>query len=203
MKNINKIIKESYLFKRTACSRPPSTLPSLWFMTDRKKLTNPTSVALSLPKGAGVVLRDYDMPDRFVLAQKLSKICKERGLIFLVGKDLDLAFKVSANGVHFPEYFLNNLKPSVVSPNWLFTFASHGISSLKKGVILGADAAFLSPAFPTSTHPDRPHLGPLGLARLANSVDIPIIALGGITSDIACNLRGTGIEGISGISLFK
>jgi thiamine-phosphate pyrophosphorylase len=65
---------------------------------------------------------------------------------------------------------------------------------------LGADAALLSPVFPTATHPGGEVLGPVRFQLLARQSKLPIIALGGMTKSRAHALawrRWAAIDGLS------
>ena len=87
---------------------PARTLPSLWFMTDAARVAEPWRVLTRLPRGSGVVLRDYQLPDRFLLAERLAKIARSRNLVLLVGADLALARHIRADGVHWPKWALKH-----------------------------------------------------------------------------------------------
>ena len=166
----------------------------------RARLPDPAATACELPRGAGIVLRDYDLPDRLPLATELLKISKMRGLRLLIGGDPKLANKVGANGVHWPEVLLPEAGTHVRPPGWIVTAAAHCKDSLHRAFRIGADAAFLSPAFATDSHPADQPLGPMQVASLTHSAELPVIALGGITTINASLLRGTGVIGIAAIS---
>lgn len=54
----------------------------------------------------------------------------------------------------------------------------------------GADLVFVSPVFPTRSHPGAPSLGPAKAARIARAVGLPMIALGGMDARRFRRLRG-------------
>jgi thiamine-phosphate pyrophosphorylase len=63
------------------------------------------------------------------------------------------------------------------------------------------DCLFLSPLFPTQSHPGAPALGPLRWATLAKGLPAPCMALGGITparlGAVPC--RAAGVAAIEGL----
>ncbi|HEU4968402.1 thiamine phosphate synthase [Sphingomonas sp.] len=63
----------------------------------------------------------------------------------------------------------------------------------------GAALLFLSPVFPTRSHPDARALGPHHFARLAGPARTPVIALGGMTSTRFRRLPKLGAEGWAAI----
>ena len=62
-------------------------LPPKIFMTDRHRLPNWKEVLSTLPEGTGVILRDYDAPDRKKMAEQIADICAARGLVLSIGGD--------------------------------------------------------------------------------------------------------------------
>ena len=175
-------------------------LPPLWFMTDRSRVADPVSVAGTLPRGAGVILRDYGAPGRAGLAVALAALCRRRGLLFLVAGDERLAAMAGADGLHLPEWQVERLRAvRGRHPTWLVTAAAHGRPALRRAALAGADAAFLSPVFATRSHPGAPHLGTVRLAALVRTTDMPVYALGGVDEETVSRLRAAGIAGIAAI----
>jgi thiamine-phosphate pyrophosphorylase len=62
---------------------------------------------------------------------------------------------------------------------WLAT--AHNGDEIAHAAQAGADGIFLSPVFPTASHPGAPTLGILGFRVLAQQSPVPVIALGGMT----------------------
>ena len=176
-------------------------LPPLILMTDDARLTAPTEAAAALPRGSAVILRDYDNPQRADLARALRAVCRRRGILLLIGADTALARAVGADGIHYPEA----LVPRAGSiqrrmPQWLVTAAAHSATGLVRARRAGADAAILSPAFETGSHPGRMSLGPARFAALVRSVDLPVYALGGVNNETAARLTGGRAVGIAAVS---
>ena len=68
----------------------------------------------------------------------------------------------------------------------------------------GADGIFLSPVFPTASHPEAETLGIHGFHVLAQQSPIPVIALGGMTHDRARELdwpRWGAIDGLGSTNI--
>ena len=183
-----------------ALSAGNQTLPPLWFFTDRNRVADPLSVMTRLPAGAGVILRDYDAPDRAALAAALSRTAREKGLMLLVGRDGKLALDVGAHGVHLPEAFAADARAlKDKHPHLVVTAAAHSLSALQKAGRAGADAAFLSPIFATASHPGTTTLGPVKAGLMVRQATLPVFGLGGIDARTAPRLRGTGLAGFGAI----
>jgi len=150
--------------------------PVLWLFTDERRLPNPRPSIARLPRGlAGVVLRHDRDPHRAALGRDLARICRARRLALVVAGDVHLAAALGA-GVHlragrWPGH-------ARIRRGWL-TSSAHSAAELRRARRAGADLAFLSPAFPTPSHPDAPGLGPARWSRLARAARMPVAALGG------------------------
>ena len=175
-------------------------LPPLWFLTDADRVSDTLAVVRNLPTGAGVILRDYDAPGRPDLARALARNAQDKGLMLLVGRDAALAKAVGAHGVHLPEA-LTDTAPAIKRdhPDFIVTAAAHSLNALQKAARMGADAAFLSPIFPTGSHPGTPTLGPVKTGLWVRQAKVPVFGLGGIDAKTAPRLNGTGLAGFGAI----
>ena len=177
-------------------------LPPLIMVTDSVRLPDPASVALHLPNGSAILLRDYDLAERDTLAVRLANIARQRGLKLLIAGDAHLAIQVNAAGVHFPENQISDVRRWRYRKNWLITVAAHSRSALSAAARCGANAALLSPIFSTDSHPDAPVLGANGFSLLADRAGLPVYGLGGISNINAHRLLTTPAVGIAAIGAF-
>ncbi len=175
-------------------------LPVFFFMTDAQRTPDPVATARALPPGCGVILRHYEALGRTILAQALARVCKRRNLVFLVGADSALAQKVGADGVHLPEALIGRAAEiKRRHPRWIVTVAAHSRIALHRAARNRADAAFVSPVFPTASHPGQPAMGPLKFSALTKGVGLPVYGLGGIDGRNIARLRGGGLIGVGAI----
>lgn len=82
-------------------------------------------------------------------------------------------------------------------------YSAHTLEEAQSAATHGADFIFLSPIFVT---PSKPGARPLGLETLRKavaSIAVPIIALGGITSENVLDIEKTGAYGAAGIRFFQ
>ena len=141
-------------------------LPAFIFLTDEDRTPEPQRIAKRLPAGSAVLLRHYKSPKRKLLAHKLKNICHIYGLVLIIADDIELAIEVKADGLHLPEHRL--MAPEIKALNWpranrgFLTGAVHSPRALRKAIILGLDAVFVSPVFRSASHPER---RPIGLMR--------------------------------------
>ena len=197
---LRRLEREAQALGRRARFRKPAFLPALWLFTDPDRTPDPVAAAAALPRGSGVVVRTFGRPEVEALAPALARLARERRLVLLIGADADLARRVGAAGVHLPQRLAHRL-PSLRArhPRWTLTTAAHDARALRRAAALGADAAFLSPVFPSlSPSAGRP-LGPVRTAALVRGARVAVYALGGVDRRTIVGLRGTGVAGVAGV----
>ena len=151
-------------------------IPPLWLFTDARRLPDPRPAVGRLPRGlAGVVLRHDGAPNRAALGRELARLCRARRLVLVVAGDVRLAAALGA-GVHLR----GGRWPGPVRTRGFVTSSAHGLPDLRRARRAGAMLAFLSPIFPTASHPGAPALGPVRWTRLARAAPLPVAALGGV-----------------------
>jgi thiamine-phosphate pyrophosphorylase len=193
------------LASRRAPGKPPHAAPTLT-VTDTARMADPAAVAARLPRGAALVFRHYEHPDRPALGHRLAAVCRRRGVTLLVAGDWRLAARLKADGLHLPEGMARHdvLSPALLwrrRTGGLLTMATHGPQALTIARRLQVDAALLSPVFPTASHPGAPTLGPWRTSLWARAAQVRVLALGGMTQHRLKRLRfiagwaGTGLAG--------
>ena len=180
-------------------------LPSFVLMTDETRLADPVAAAQALPPNSAVIFRHYGESDREELARRLMTVARRQNFRVLIAADARLALKIGADGLHLPEA-MAALGPGPWrawrKPGWLVTAAAHSPSALFQAKAAGADAALLSPVFPTASHPDRAPLGAVRFQSWCRRSPLPTYALGGISISTFKRLRGGSALGYAGISGF-
>lgn len=193
---------------RTAASFAPRTargfvLPSLLFFTDPARVADPEAVAERLPQGAGVIFRAFGADDARERGLRLRAIADARGLLLLVGADIELAEAVGADGVHLPER-LREMAPALRTgkPDGLITLAAHDRDAVLAGSTSDIDAMVVSPVFASNSPSAQAPLGVSGLRSLVSATDTPLYALGGIRAGTVEDLEDSGIVGIAAVEAF-
>ncbi len=176
-------------------------LPPLLFVTDPERTPDPLSVALRLPRGAGVIYRSFGAPEADAVARTLAAIAQGRGLVLLIGADEALAGRCGAHGVHLPER-LAHTAPRLRArhPDWLITCAAHDAGALALARRCGLDAALLSPVFASRSPSTRGRsLGPVRFAAMAGQARLPVYALGGVNARTARRLQTSAAAGVAAV----
>lgn len=144
-------------------------LPRLWLMTDERQGDGLWDALDRLPAGAGIVFRHYSLPvkDRRRLFELVRAIARRRRLVLLLAGSPRLAAAWGADGSHgrYPEATSRPV---------------HRRSEIRAAGRAGAQLIFVSPAFPTRSHPGKRSLGPVRFALMVRNALTPVIALGGM-----------------------
>jgi len=178
------------------------SLPGLVLLTDEIRLPDPLAAVARLPAGSWVILRHYGDPQREALARSLAKLCRAKRLVLLVAGDFRLAVANGA-GLHLPEGLVRQARPGwrlwKIKGRAPLTIAAHSRLALHHARRAKADAALLSPVFPTNSHPGAKALGALRFRQWARGAAVPVYALGGINASTARGLSGSGAAGLAAI----
>ena len=170
-------------------------IPPLWLFTDTIRLPDPRPAVRRLPQGlAGVVFRHDDHPDRAALAQDVQRICRQRRLVLVIAGDPRLAASLHA-GMHLR----GGRRSGRIAAQGFVTSSAHDAADLRRAARAGADLVFLSPAFPTASHPGAPALGVVRWSGLARRAGIAVAALGGIDGATVRRLPPRSCRGIGAI----
>ena len=173
---------------------PVPCVPVLWLFTDAARAPDPRPAVAALPRGlCGVVFRHDGAADRAALGRAVARLCRARGHALVVAGDARLARALGA-GVHLrggrwpgPVRVPKNERGGGRAGGWI-TASAHDPAELRRAVRAGADAVFLSPAFPTASHAGAKALGPARWAAWARAADRPVLALGGVDGRRAARL---------------
>jgi thiamine-phosphate pyrophosphorylase len=160
-------------------------------------------VAAALAAGAGTIqVRVPDSAtdrDCYDLAARILDRCRAAGALCLVNDRLHIALAVGADGGHVGADDLPVAAARrVLGPAAVLGATARDPDTARRAVADGASYLGVGPAYVTSTKDGLPDpIGPAGIAAVARAVDVPVIAIGGVTVDRVGELRGAGAYGVA------
>jgi thiamine-phosphate diphosphorylase len=181
----------------------------LHFITNRHLSPRPLAEIVAEACAAGVRtihLREKDLDGKplYDLALTLREITSHYNTQLIINGRLDVALAVGADGVHLPESAL----PVPVVKKFFSKAVGrsvHSVAGAKETEAAGAAYLVFGHIFTTASKPALPQ-GLAALREVTSSVNIPVIAVGGITpvNAAACLKHGAaGIAVMGGIMTAK
>lgn len=179
----------------------------LYAVTDRAwvgTLSLYQQVELALKNGATCVqLREKELDEDTFLAEAtaLAKLCKEYGVPFIVNDNVEIAIKSGADGIHVgQEDMLAADVRSRVGDGMIVGVSAHTVAEALEAVKNGADYLGLGAVFSTSTKSDVDLMPFETLRAICAAVDVPTVAIGGISGENILKLSGSGVDGVAVVS---
>ena len=211
---------------------PPGRKPIFCYVTDRRAFeaapfpSNPPSggssslqgrslhdsIQRAAAAGAGwIQIREKDLGARSLVELTSFAIAETRASAarVLVNDRLDVALAANAAGVHLGEESLPletviEWRRSAGRLDFLIGVSCHSLESARAAERGGADYVFFGPVFAT---PSKAAFGaPQGIERLREvcaSVEIPVLAIGGVNLENARACLAAGAAGVAAIRLFQ
>lgn len=151
-----------------------------------------------------VQLRDKEAPPRELLglARRLRAVTARHGALLIVNDRLDIALAAEADGVHLgPDDVPVAAARRVVPDDFLLGHSTDDPGVARRAQAHGADYIGCGTVFPTTGKADAGAvIGVGGLAAVARSVRIPVLAIGGVTAERVPSLGRSGADGVAVIS---
>ena len=129
-------------------------------------------------------------------AKKLAQLCHERGVLFVIDDDVELALEAGADGVHMAA----KKARALLGPDKILGVSAHNPEEGRKAQEDGADYLGCGAAFVTGTKLDAKPITAEMMKAVTESVEIPVVAIGGITEENIPKLTGRGLAGAAVVS---
>ena len=128
-------------------------------------------------------------------------LCKAKGASLLINSEVENARELKVDGLHLTSTDLLTLQHRPTGYNWIAA-SCHNQQQLKHAEKIALDFVVLSPVLATKTHPESEPLGWGEFKSLAETVNIPVYALGGMQKRYCQKAQSLGAQGIAGITGF-
>lgn len=179
----------------------------LYAVTDRHWLNGRTlyeQVEEALKGGATFIqLREKDLTEEEFLeeAKKIQQLCKKYRVPFIINDNVKLAKEIDADGVHVGQSDMEALDVRAqLGEDKIIGVSARTVEQALLAEKHGADYLGVGAVFQTGTKTDAREVEHSVLKEICSKVDIPVVAIGGITQDNVKELSGSGINGVAVIS---
>lgn len=179
----------------------------LYAVTDRHWLKGQTlyeQVEEALKGGATFIqLREKDLTEEEFLeeAKKIQQLCKKYRVPFIINDNVKLAKEIDADGVHVGQSDMEALDVRAqLGEDKIIGVSARTVEQALLAEKHGADYLGVGAVFQTGTKTDAWEVEHSVLKEICTKVDIPVVAIGGITQDNVKELSGSGINGVAVIS---
>lgn len=139
--------------------------------------------------------------DFYNLALKVKEITTKYNVPLIINDRVDIALAIDADGVHVGQSDMPcEVTRKLIGTDKILGVSAATITEAKKAQKDGADYIGTGAVFPTATKDNAPSITKQNLKEIVESIDIPVVAIGGINNDNASELTDTGIAGLSVVS---
>ncbi len=179
----------------------------LYAVTDRSWLRERTlheQVEEALIGGATLVqLREKELDEATFLQEAidLTKLCHRYGVPLLINDNISIALRSGADGVHVGQSDMEAAAVrSILGSDMIVGVTAKTVEQAQRAQEAGADYLGSGAVFGTSTKLNAKTMSIDTLRSICQSVEIPVVAIGGIHKGNILELAGTGIAGAAVVS---
>lgn len=141
--------------------------------------------------------------EKYELAGRLQRICKEHEIPFIVNDDIELAIELDADGVHIgQEDEPVKVVRAKIGASKILGVSVHTPEEAETALKDGADYFGIGPIYPTSSKDDAKPVRGTELIEILRQqgYTIPMVGIGGITIDNSAAVVKAGADGVSVIT---
>lgn len=179
----------------------------LYAVTDRSWLKGETlcdQVEKALAGGTTFVqLREKNLDKVHLLeeARKIQALCRRYKVPFVINDSVEIAAAIDADGVHLGQKDMSVEEAGArLGSDAIIGASARTVEQALLAQEQGADYLGVGAVFQTGTKADARMISHETLRAICAAVEIPVIAIGGISEENVMELSGTGICGIAVIS---
>lgn len=180
---------------------------SLYLVTDRKILAGRDlcgCVEQAIRGGVTLVqLREKAVSTQefYQIASKVKQLTDSYKVPLIINDRLDIALAVEASGLHIGQDDMPaEVARRLLGPNKILGVSVSSVEEARTAVQGGADYLGVGAVFPTLSKADADAVSLEELARIKQSVAVPVVAIGGIATDNLAKVRAAGVDGAAVIS---
>jgi len=155
---------------------------------------------LEAVQGGARVIQYRDKSDDAALRLKeaaaIAEVCKTNNVIFIVNDDIELAKAVNADGVHLghTDASFDKARDILGDAAAIGVSCYADIERAKAAQTMGASYVAFGRFFSSSTKPNAPAVSLDVLVEAKKQLNVPVVAIGGITQDNGAPLINSGAD---------
>ena len=154
--------------------------------------------------GAGVVqLREKHLDNAVFLAEarRFTALCRRLGAVSIINDSVEIALESGADGVHVGQSDLEAGRArALLGPGKILGVSAHSPEEARRALESGADYLGCGAAFATGTKTDAKPIPRETIRAVTAAVDIPVVAIGGVSRENILELKGLGLSGVAVVS---
>lgn len=130
------------------------------------------------------------------LAGRLLTLCRQHQALLIINDDLQLAHKIGAHGVHLGKHDPDPLTARALLGDAAIIGVScyNRLDLAQEAAALGVDYVAFGRFFPSRSKPDAVDAESALLRQARNLMDLPLVAIGGITPENGAPLIAAGAD---------
>lgn len=179
----------------------------LYAITDERWLNNRSLVEVvqELIAGGVTCLQYRDkvksMDEKEKMALQLKNICDQAQIPFIINDDVNLAAKIHADGVHLGQKDCDvKTARKILGERAIIGVSARTVRDALLAQENGADYLGSGAVFGTATKEDASFLGVDCFSKICEAVQIPVVAIGGISLQSIPQLKESGVSGVAVVS---
>lgn len=134
-------------------------------------------------------------------AKEMKKLAGEYQIPFVINDNIKVALEVDADGVHIGQDDMSVEEArKLLGEDKIIGVSAHNVKEAVKAQEGGADYLGVGAVCATSTKKDANVVSKEEIKKIKETVNIPIVAIGGIKKDNIDTLTGTKVDGVAVVS---
>lgn len=128
-------------------------------------------------------------------AVRIRDITIKQNIVFIINDYIDIALSVNADGIHLGQEDMPVEEArKIMGKGKLIGISTHSLEQAIKAQEAGADYIGFGPTFHTTTKDAGTPKGTTALSHVRKFIDIPIVAIGGITLENVNKVLNSGAD---------
>lgn len=148
-------------------------------------------------------IREKDLPyDAFMeLAKAVKQVTDAYHVPYVVNDEVEIAKAIDADGVHIGQSDKALVEArKILGPDKIIGVSAQTVEQALEAERNGADYLGVGSIFSTSTKLDADDVSLDTLKAICDAVQIPVVAIGGISAKNILELKGTNVDGVAVVS---